>query len=1275
MQAFARGMRPVNIASLRAGFRQADPRFGPVPLWWWSGERVTPQRLRRQVGKLRAAGLRNLCIINLAPSCATYLSHADDPPFYSEQWWALFDATLAACAQEGVFLWYYDQIGFSGANFPARLVNQRPEFAGYRLRRLGPDDDLPPRATVLAEAGGHRYAAVRQGFDWLSPQAAAALLDRIHGEMERRHSDELGRTIAGSFQDELQAMPNWTAELPDAWRRKYGEAVEPHLPLILEGGPGAAPLRRRLYDLLGELAEAAFFGPLGAWHERHGMLLGCDQAGAGRMVDPHGAQRLYIDYFRTHRHFSAPGCDMDGEVKPHASLVHTHGGRRVWLEGFHSSGWGGSIEETLHWLVPWLQAGVTLFDPHAVYYSTRGGWWEWAPPDTGWRQPYAEHYPVFADTVARACWLLSQGTHACDIAVYYPGQVVWEHMSPLDQRIDEHPHLTANRDPDDAVARLRDTYWSLVGRQARHTPLTGVLRGDRRDFDLVDDHALASAGVVQGALSVRDERYRAIVLPGALPSDPGARACLDAFAASGGLLVAVGVPGTTGLPPATIHVATPAEVPGVLSGLSRQVEGPGLSLVRRGDGVDTFLLLPPLEGLLPMHAAATREPDGPGEATYRLRTGGTPELWDPVRGTQVPLEWKRDGDSVTVTVPFADWPAALVVCPVDPPAAEVFPSAPEGSVRPAVPAWSGGPATVLADHGWTVRPVPTLDNGDGDFDLHGPHAGPDGLLEIERRSFRVRPESGEADGQGAGWHLQQADDRDWEVRLWSEAARARTCRGEHFDPDQARPVVYSAVFGDLRHREWAGRMGRVPRLFLHLGEARRGEVVWAQTWVAVPEAAKVWLQVEGRGDKSAWLDGQEVLGPAADGPHSAQVPLTLSPGTHELRLRCTAVRDGAVRLGAAFTLRPPAAQPEWIGPPTSAAAGPAVLHHTVHAAGPARRARLLLATHGLVELHVNGHRVAVEGDFNPYTRSGQQELDLRDFWRVGPNALELHFPERLPGDRALVDTDIACTDGTQIDLVSGPHWCDARGHAAARIPHAGETEALWIRPRPHMLAGVGWLQPESVPEPAPLPLLLDRQARTAPVWLRAQLPVGACGVHLETAGRARLWIDGQEVDLVAGDASFEPRPAGAVCAIRVIPQAGASEAAVLTAPLRIRTAAATGSLGDWRTALQLPHHSGVVEYERDIQAGPGPAWIDLGYVRGTAQVWIDGQDAGVRCWHPYRFALPALRGPGPHRLRVRVTNTLGAHYEVGRPTQLLRPGQAAGGMFGPVRLAGATPAP
>lgn len=362
----------MNMNELREQFRIANPDYGPLPFWWWSAEEITAERIVWQLQKFHAGGLRNIGIINIAPTGPQYGSVSDNPIHFSERWWSMFEVALREAQRLGMRLFFYDQIGFSGTNIPSELVTANPEFSGYGLRRTSVGEPLPHGAQILTESGEYIYFTIRYGFNWLDPTATEVLLNRIHGEYERRFPNDLGQTIGGSFQDELPPLPLWTLELPEDYKKRYGEDLITDLPLLFDESSRSATVRRRVYHLAAEYAERALFIPLSNWHEKYNMLICCDQAGPARRADVHGAQRLYLDYFRTHRWYNSAGSDMDGEIKPHSSMVHLHGGKRVFLEAFHTSGWGGTLEETLHWLIPWFQAGVTLYSPHAVYYSTRG---------------------------------------------------------------------------------------------------------------------------------------------------------------------------------------------------------------------------------------------------------------------------------------------------------------------------------------------------------------------------------------------------------------------------------------------------------------------------------------------------------------------------------------------------------------------------------------------------------------------------------------------------------------------------------------------------------------------------------------------------------------------------------------------------------------------------------------------------------------------------------------------------------------------------------------
>ena len=61
--------------------------------------------------------------------------------------------------------------------------------------------------------------------------------------------------------------------------------------------------------------------------------------------DPTQATQIYTDYFRTHRWYGAAGSDHEGDAKVHSSMAHLYGHQRVWIEAFHSSGWGGTLEQ------------------------------------------------------------------------------------------------------------------------------------------------------------------------------------------------------------------------------------------------------------------------------------------------------------------------------------------------------------------------------------------------------------------------------------------------------------------------------------------------------------------------------------------------------------------------------------------------------------------------------------------------------------------------------------------------------------------------------------------------------------------------------------------------------------------------------------------------------------------------------------------------------------------------------------------------------------------
>ena len=70
---------PGDASGLARSFERADQGCGPVPIWWRSGGRLEPARLRGQMEQLRAQGVTQAVVMCLAPAGALYSSLADDP--------------------------------------------------------------------------------------------------------------------------------------------------------------------------------------------------------------------------------------------------------------------------------------------------------------------------------------------------------------------------------------------------------------------------------------------------------------------------------------------------------------------------------------------------------------------------------------------------------------------------------------------------------------------------------------------------------------------------------------------------------------------------------------------------------------------------------------------------------------------------------------------------------------------------------------------------------------------------------------------------------------------------------------------------------------------------------------------------------------------------------------------------------------------------------------------------------------------------------------------
>lgn len=984
-------------------FRSPSPEFGPVPFWWWVGEPVTRERLAWQLDRLKEKGVLNAIV--------SYNHHADgspntgEPAVFSPEWWDLFRGVLDDCKARGMRLSFQDytllnpllqEIGAAtpGMSGAGTLGEVHWRGAGGGSVRLEAADDplgawaFPVRGGRADAGGGVDLRDVLRGrtlewaapegewlvslvsvrpnpFDPMHPESGKRVIERFYAMFDREIAGHLGTTFPVSFQDELDfgsPMPRWSRVLPGEFAVRKGYALAPVLPALWHDlGPLSPKVRIDYADAVVSLMEERYFIPVFEWHEARGLLFANDNLGRGGIASGCSA---YGDTFRTMRWYSAPGTDdpnLAGArafkgLKVNSSIAHLYGRPRVWNEAFHSSGWGTTPGAVIAALNEDFIHGATVVNLHGLYYSTFGSWWEWAPPDFHFRQPYWNHTAALSGYATRLCQALAAGVHVCDVAVLYPVTALEGGLNPRVDPETGHEVPVSERQAGQGGGTLDAAEAAAFG-IGRALVDAGV------DFDFVDYQSLERAAVRDGGVHVSGETYRALVLPWMSALRFSTLRIAAEFARCGGTVIAFGC-----LPAASERAGMgDAEV----DALTRELFGGGKRGMFIPDGHDNVVgaitaaigrdFDPCGSGLMAVHRRGA-ERDlyfvfNPGEraveADVGFRAAGHASVWDAWTGgiTAVPAGASRlnlvlePGEAKLVVFSRAQNDAARPE-----PAGAVGLNRPDvasvcsggGPLGPTGPTGNGAIVMDLAGP-WEFTLEPTMDNRFGDFRLPADEA----LIGPEARRFRCRA------GDGGRWDAPDFDDAAWTTvtasfgpRLWklgplpADAQLPALPGATRIDP--STPVIvngqsfhWSACEFSLRWgiendpylTDWAagphGLKGVVPDDFidLHCAEPGAQWLLWTSVVPAAP--GPVTFVMGSRSRYAAWINGRPVLSqdeelpPGRQSqwnlPHYQSTPracvVDLRAGPNPMLLRFVQPAGQRVRAYAAFDMKSSAPTP------------------------------------------------------------------------------------------------------------------------------------------------------------------------------------------------------------------------------------------------------------------------------------------------------------------------------------------------------------------------------
>ena len=358
--------------------------------------------------------------------------------------------------------------------------------------------------------------------DLLNPEATRCFIRHTHEAYYERLGKFFGTTIPGFFMDEcfymstvhgdaegLDApMAPWTPRLEkELAARGVAEPGKTWWAVFHDVGTQTKTLRALFWNALSHLLADSLYGVLAEWCEQHNVVLtghGCESSFPYHVL-AHGGT-----HFPQMAKMQIPGIDMLGGFVPGRSghhyrrsipklstcVSHHKGQKRCFAEAPNLLNWEATLAQ-IKGTTDWLAAyGINMFCPCAFMYTQFMH--RHSPEPFGYQWPHWEVIKPYFDYVRRISYLLSQGRHVCDVAVYHPMLNV---CAEFDRREDP---LRKGRGHLSPMGGVLSQGLNLIA---------ATLLENQIDFDYVYDEALREATVKDGELHVGDDRYSLILLP------------------------------------------------------------------------------------------------------------------------------------------------------------------------------------------------------------------------------------------------------------------------------------------------------------------------------------------------------------------------------------------------------------------------------------------------------------------------------------------------------------------------------------------------------------------------------------------------------------------------------------------------------------------------------------------------------------------------------------------------------------------------------------------
>ncbi|MDO4551694.1 MAG: glycosyl hydrolase [Planctomycetia bacterium] len=1333
-------------------FKSPPPGYGNVPFFWWMGDKLTKERLRWQLEQFRGMKLSGLQVNYAHSDKGGKLwgyTFPSDPPLFSDAWWELHSWFMQEAKKQGIAVSLSDYtLGISQGWKWDEAIRDYPEIIGGNItihsrNRISEDTlkdgefllsdpkDLKADYISVAAIGDKiytvRYKQKNPSLDPMHPKSGAAVIEKFFQPFLDKNVGEGGKGLNFFFSDELDFQVKgllWNAYFAEEFQKMKGYDIRPVLAALFTNiGDKTVKIRLDYYDVLVELSERNYFKPIYEWHQKHGMIYGCDHGGRGLDVGEFG------DYFRTQRWNHGPGSDQPVlgrnlvKAKVSASQAHLYQHPRVWLEGFHSSGWGTSLEQLTDATFANYVMGYNLISLHGLYYSTKGGWWEWAPPCNHWRNPYWKHQKIYMEATERLAYLLTQGTHVADVAVLYP-------VAPCQANIESRSSVNT------AFNACRTFYNSGI------------------DLDFIDFQSVDRAVIKDKKLHVSGESYRVLVLPHMKVIRHSTLQKAVKFVRAGGIVVTLGA-----LPEFSDRLgANDPEVKKLVTELPKEWHftdiNQAVTKVKNAFTAD-FQLKNGNASYFVHRKIGKRDVyvffQMSANAEITFRSHGKAELWDIWNGDKtllmsVEMEDKTSSGEKLSRIQLKNDPADLVIVAFTQDEKNILPAdiSSENIQEKHIPRTFS-----MEMDNWECRYIPTLDNTWGDFRWPvtkntsiSPKIGP------EARQFKFHfketagstPEKytyefGPKFRQLGPLSIPAQDNHADVLNLEKELAKIKDFptsskfRGHKIPWKNYNFSWRWAVEGDPGHQGYHGLKENMYDTFIRLGKFQQkghlqtirlpeitpksGEVATYYLWSTVTTEKNQDGIILTHGTKPAkiWLNGNLLK--------NTDIRIPLKAGVNSVLLRYNGPTIGYFLIvspdsefahEAQLTQDPAVFAPhaQWIW--TENNENEVFFRKTFTLDSLPQKASFRITADDTYTLFINEKQIGSAENWSkvyaydilPYLSSGKNIIAVKTKNLSGPCGW---IGELRTNQKSFVVTDKSWkSSGNQKEPSpwTSIKFDDSQWNPAKEISHF--TDSLWAK---HPSGPPTFLPTFQDPSETALNLNADIHETTGSLAMRwneqenvlkglkpgifkydilggktttgiyeFQVAPGTTGLEFSLRDGilpTKCILDGQEIPVTKTPLLFPSVAESGGTVLLEIPQKpGLYAGEMIPEPISFITKTGKTKLGDWTQTPGLECYSGGIIFRKKINVDKDfltqkmtPIYLKADGINSSAEVRINGATAGIRIKSPWRWEITGLLKEGENTVEIEVYNTLSPHF-LTIPTRFR--GKTTSGILGNVRI-------